>query len=651
MSATKRKEQSISTSDVQDCAALIEEPTAAKKTPSKEAFERASAAARLCVDDLCNADGKLKEARHRHELLYASEVNKLENEGKDVLDRFNSLEERKVKAVESYDNDDVSDDDIVEINAGGKLIDVKRSILTQQKGTRLEALFSGRWEKKLQRDSSGRIFLDVDGDCFQAIVVYLSEYASLTDDDISALDPPCVYEEQSSILYDLMNLFQVNMQRMPPDSGIITKMSDANTLYDWLGEDGSDGEWERLYRRTTETLSNKSFHEYCDNQGPTIMIIETVEGGILGGYTNTSWRSLNAVVEYDVEYTPTVGAKANKAFLFVLDGFDLDSPIKMKLIDPEDKYAIHVARRLDDGPEFGGGLDLLVDGKHVQVETGHSYERPKIGNIGNIESQEYSIKSMEVFSIKRTAIKDDAMKDSSKKARHTIKKFSKGINIALNKKWETLDALNEEVTQLENSFKDEEHFIESFATGPAKDVIALNVSGTMIYTKRDTLMIIRESVLAQQFDDTKWTVPGTFPPVKAWTANEVVEWVTKIEGIPDDCASLFENKEINGTELLALDKDGLKMLGVERVGTICLLSAEIRLLKKAAKEDKVTRIEHHPYGFGKMLEYLRLKQLHSVNLAEDPAPVQIQESQMNSFAKVVDYYFPGELSELIEFEF
>ena len=43
------------------------------------------------------------------------------------------------------------------------------------KGTRLEALFSGRWDKKLSRDGHGRIFLDVDPTCFQAIVDYLSE--------------------------------------------------------------------------------------------------------------------------------------------------------------------------------------------------------------------------------------------------------------------------------------------------------------------------------------------------------------------------------------------------------------------------------------------------------------------------------------------
>ena len=69
---------------------------------------------------------------------------------------------------------------------------------------------------------------------------------------------------------------------------------------------------------------------------------------------------------------------------------------------------------------------------------------------------------------------------------------------------------------------------------------------------------------------------------------------------------------------------------------------EISLLEKGSKEDKLTHIDHNPYCFGKMLEYLRLKQLHSINLAKDPAPVQVRHSQKKSFERVVDYYFPGD---------
>jgi hypothetical protein len=63
-------------------------------------------------------------------------------------------------------------------------------------------------------------------------------------------------------------------------------------------------------------------------------------------------------------------------------------------------------------------------------------------------------------------------------------------------------------------------FIKKYASGDAKDVIALNVSGTMMVTTRSTLCTIQDSVLAQQFDDSKWTEQGyNGPPVCEWTPD------------------------------------------------------------------------------------------------------------------------------------
>ncbi len=72
---------------------------------------------------------------------------------------------------------------------------------------------------------------------------------------------------------------------------------------------------------------------------------------------------------------------------------------------------------------------------------------------------------------------------------------------------------------------------------------------------------------------------------------------------------LYEN-EITGRELLVLSRDDLKMMGMKRVGTVALLLKEISLLERTSR-DFVTLIEHSPYCFGKILDYLRLKQLHS----------------------------------------
>ena len=88
------------------------------------------------------------------------------------------------------------------------------------------------------------------------------------------------------------------------------------------------------------------------------------------------------------------------------------------------------------------------------------------------------------------------------------------------------------------------------------------------------------------------------------------------------------------------------MIGVKRAGTLCLLLKEIKQLEEAS-QDTATLIEHSPYCFGKMLDYLRLKRLHDLGLIDEPALPAVCETQKKRFEKVVKYYFPGKCSKFI----
>jgi hypothetical protein len=134
--------------------------------------------------------------------------------------------------------------------------------------------------------------------------------------------------------------------------------------------------------------------------------------------------------------------------------------------------------------------------------------------------------------------------------------------------------------------------------------------------------------------------------VKEWTPDEVSNWAKSIEGMQQDVSGIFLENSINGSELLALDRDGLKDIGVKRAGTICLLLKEIKKLEKAS-EDVVTFIEHSPYCFGKILDFLRWKHLSSVGLTMGPARPSVSEHKRELFEKMIRYYFPGESSKLI----
>lgn len=201
---------------------------------------------------------------------------------------------------------------------------------------------------------------------------------------------------------------------------------------------------------------------------------------------------------------------------------------------------------------------------------------------------------------------------------------------------------------LEENFDDEQTVIETFAMGNAKDCVALNVSGTVVATTRSTLCTIEDSVLAKQFNDTKWTEQGSNGTrTKEWSPDEVKTWAKSIDGLPDDVSIILHENKITGLELLALGLGGLKMIGIGRAGTVCLLLKEIEKPKKESRII-VTLIEHSSYCFGKILNYLLLKRLHSLGLlAIEPTLPLVQESLKRRFEKVVCYYFPGDVEKFV----
>ncbi|KAL7552051.1 hypothetical protein ACHAWF_015682 [Thalassiosira exigua] len=583
------------------------------------------------MEQLGIANHNLKAAFEKSYRDCEATMAKFDNKENDLKERLKQLNEKK--SDRTHANLDAADDDLVEVNAGGKVVAAKRSTLTQLKGTRLEALFSGRWDKALQRDGNGRIFLDVNSACFQAIVDYLSELAISSEEDPPS--PPVVGAEDKRILRSHLEMFGLYTPAMP-ESNIIKEVKAIDRLHHWLGGDGSDGELHLLYRSLRDGLSSASFHSKCDNQGCTLTVIETTDGFVLGGYSNTPWTCGGSFKE------------ANKAFLFVLSGSDVTAPCKMKLKNANDGKAVYHGS--GHGPIFGAGNDLKVIGSDVYLRFGYTYESGPAGrlttpNDGGCYAR-FAIKEMEVFQVSGApapaAIVPKA-KDIQPEVLplEPVSIFSPSINEAINAKQESLLHAEMELLQLEESFEDEKSFIPTFACGDATDIVTLNVNGTMMTTKRSTLQSIEDSVLAQQFDDAKWTEQGcTNLRVKEWTADAVSAWADRIQGIQKDVGASLKNHGVNGCELLALDKDSLSTIGITRAATISLLLKEIKDLEKG------TLIEHSPYCFGKILDHLRLKNLHLLGMAEEPSLPKICDAEKSRFEKVVKYYFPGDSSKL-----
>ena len=586
------------------------------------------------MDELSSSNKRLKSAHDSllHDLN--NEISALDKRETVLNERLLELDRKKHEIAQANGNLSVTGDDLIEINAGGRIIVAKRSTLTQIQGSRMEALFSGRWDTKLMRDGHGRIFLDVDPTCFQAIVDYLNEM-TISSKDIPP-SPPSADDEHKHILNHQLELFRIGPECSLPDSTIIKDVGGCDVLHEWLEEDDQDGEFSLLYRGTQDGQTAEAFHSKCDSKGCTLTVIETTCGKVIGGYSNTVWSSTDA------------WTRANKAFLFALSGGGISSPCKMKLKDANDKHDIYCTSAF--GPVFGNdnGCDMVVNRSKVGLCPGRIYDQ------GPLPRGDYTIKEMEVFLVTKssTPIRNTYSKSNpvlpATQAVKEVARFSADMNKAINAKQACLLLAESEMLQLEECFTDEQTFVDKFATGDAKDVVVLNVSGTVMTTKRCTLCTVDDSVLAQQFNDSKWTEQGcNSPRVKEWTPDEVSTWAKSINSLPDEVSvTLYEN-EIRGEELLALSIEGLKMIGIERAGTLCLLLKEIEKLDKAS-QDIVTLIEHSPYCIDKILNHLRLMQLHSIGLIDKkPTLPKVDESQKQRFEKVVKYYFPGDVAKIM----
>ena len=67
------------------------------------------------------------------------------------------------------------------------------------------------------------------------------------------------------------------------------------------------------------------------------------------------------------------------------------------------------------------------------------------------------------------------------------------------------------------------------------------------------------------------------------------------------------------------------------------LFEDISVLKED-KPDIVTYMDHDPIFVGKIIDFLRLKQLQVLGLAKEPELPTVSDSQKKAFGEVVRYY-------------
>ncbi|KAF2075714.1 hypothetical protein CYY_002956 [Polysphondylium violaceum] len=157
-------------------------------------------------------------------------------------------------------------------------------------------------------------------------------------------------------------------------------------LNDWV-DNKKSWNFVLLYRASENEFSVSSFHEKCDNKGPTITVIKTTSGDVFGGYNSQAWKSEGGAY----------GDK--KCFIFTLVNKHGIKPTKY-LYDANDRQGRYVYADKSFGPVFGW-RDIVIhqDKEKSYQEFPFSFIDTTEQSKTTLSSRLLSLQDYEVFGV------------------------------------------------------------------------------------------------------------------------------------------------------------------------------------------------------------------------------------------------------------
>ena len=136
-------------------------------------------------------------------------------------------------------------------------------------------------------------------------------------------------------------------------------------LEQWIGK--GPKKFDLLYAITRDGCNTTTFHQKCDNQGPTVTVLYNQQGSIYGGYTAASWDQSN---QYKNDAT---------AFLFRLQYNNGSATNKFPCKNPGEAIYAYSSY----GPTFGGGHDLNAFSGTINNSGGYFALNGNMNNFSN----------------------------------------------------------------------------------------------------------------------------------------------------------------------------------------------------------------------------------------------------------------------------
>lgn len=256
--------------------------------------------------------------------------------------------------------------DVVKLNVGGHYFTTSLQTLTKDPNSMLGKMFSGKYIARA--GGNGAVFIDRDGTHFRFILNFLRTGKLTLPDGATAL----VEFKEEADFYQIQGILdELDDTRLR--SEILTDEEQQNLLLSWLPPHG-DVRRRRLrllFRASRDGFAAATFHDRCDNKGPTIVLVQS-GNHIFGGFTEKSWI-----------YSQGGYTTCKQAFLFSLADPNGLEPTKLPLKSNNQMYAILYSS--NNGPTFGSGCDLrIADNANMCVSSssclGHVYEIPSAWN-------------------------------------------------------------------------------------------------------------------------------------------------------------------------------------------------------------------------------------------------------------------------------
>ncbi|CAN0037330.1 unnamed protein product, partial [Ectocarpus fasciculatus] len=399
----------------------------------------------------------------------------------------------------------------------------------------LENLFEAEWDKRVPRDSDGRIVLDESPTCVKHLIQALLPRPASAEGEVARGERGLAHEEEPDLLHYTARVLGLSGQQLAP---VGMSIKGGTTIFEpdeaskltaivqrWCP--GNPGALELLYRASRDGWTGAACQYRCENQsGPTITFLRVNGGGaatadcIIGGFSSTPWQDFM----YDSDaayYSPSPGA-----FLFMLKEGDgrrsgIHQPTKWGVKDGRSAYAVY--RGQGYGPCFGEGRDLHVvwNGTASTVQTGNqTYDVPAGSPFPELNGRR--LVDVETFRVCPTLYKSSF---SAKQDHHAVEDTTgpatpvRAADDVRTFGHLVADSLMEEEIFLQEAAKELSLakdrtnacatalvavYGPDVAIGTKDGVVELSVRGTRMTTLRSTLQIFPDSALAARFDEEKW---------------------------------------------------------------------------------------------------------------------------------------------------